>query len=100
MEKMIKWYNKAYGLKYVCLRYFNVAGAHSSGEIGEAHKAAVGFYKAQDSGGPVPALADPGIPGNAGTPHPTRSLKPCCFLLPWTRHTHPHRGLPPRLTPR
>lgn len=37
MEKMIKWYNKAYGLKYVCLRYFNVAGAHSSGEIGEAH---------------------------------------------------------------
>ncbi|CDM68506.1 UDP-glucose 4-epimerase [Clostridium bornimense] len=37
MEKMIKWYNKAYGLKYVCLRYFNVAGAHSSGDIGEAH---------------------------------------------------------------
>lgn len=37
MEKMIKWYNKAYGLNYVCLRYFNVAGAHPSGTIGEAH---------------------------------------------------------------
>lgn len=37
MEKMIRWYNKAYGLNYVCLRYFNVAGAHPSGNIGEAH---------------------------------------------------------------
>ena len=37
MEKMIRWYNKAYGLNYVCLRYFNVAGAHPSGKIGEAH---------------------------------------------------------------
>ena len=30
-------YDKAYGMKYVALRYFNAAGAHSSGEIGEAH---------------------------------------------------------------
>lgn len=30
-------YDKAYGLKYVALRYFNAAGAHVSGEIGEAH---------------------------------------------------------------
>ena len=37
MEKMIRWYNKAHGLNYVCLRYFNVAGAHPSGKIGEAH---------------------------------------------------------------
>lgn len=37
IEKMLKWFGVAYGLKSVCLRYFNVAGAHKSGEIGEAH---------------------------------------------------------------
>lgn len=39
--------------------------------------------------GPVPALADARIPGSAGTLMPTRSLKPCCAPLPWTRHTPP-----------
>ena len=34
---MLKWCDKAYGIKYTALRYFNVAGAHASGEIGEAH---------------------------------------------------------------
>jgi len=37
MEKMIQWAKEAYGLEYVALRYFNVAGAHKSGMIGEAH---------------------------------------------------------------
>jgi UDP-glucose 4-epimerase len=37
MEKMFKWTDKAHGLKYVSLRYFNACGAHVSGEIGEAH---------------------------------------------------------------
>lgn len=37
VEKMLKWSDKAYGLKYVVLRYFNAAGAHISGEIGEDH---------------------------------------------------------------
>lgn len=37
MEKMIGWYRKAYGLNYVSLRYFNVAGAHPEKNIGEAH---------------------------------------------------------------
>lgn len=37
VEKMLKWCDKAYGIKYTALRYFNVAGAHASGEIGEAH---------------------------------------------------------------
>ena len=36
-EKIFKWYELAYGLKYVALRYFNVAGAHESGKIGENH---------------------------------------------------------------
>ncbi|PAE17946.1 UDP-glucose 4-epimerase GalE [Virgibacillus sp. 7505] len=37
MEKMMKWCDQAYGIKYVSLRYFNVAGAHPSGQIGEDH---------------------------------------------------------------
>jgi UDP-glucose 4-epimerase len=37
MEKMMKWCDNATGLHYVALRYFNVAGAHPSGEIGEDH---------------------------------------------------------------
>ena len=37
MEKMMKWADIAHGVKYVSLRYFNVAGAHVSGSIGEDH---------------------------------------------------------------
>ena len=37
MEKLMKWCDTAYGMKYVSLRYFNVAGARSTGEIGEDH---------------------------------------------------------------
>jgi UDP-glucose 4-epimerase len=37
MEKMFYWTEKAHGLTFVSLRYFNACGAHKSGEIGEAH---------------------------------------------------------------
>lgn len=37
MEKMMKWVDMAHGIKYTSLRYFNVAGAHPSGLIGEMH---------------------------------------------------------------
>ena len=37
IEKMLKWAYQAHDLNYVCLRYFNVAGADASGMIGEAH---------------------------------------------------------------
>jgi UDP-glucose 4-epimerase len=37
MEKMMKWFDVAHGIKYVSLRYFNAAGAHASGKIGEDH---------------------------------------------------------------
>lgn len=37
MERMIHWFESAHGLKYVSLRYFNAAGAHPSGKIGEDH---------------------------------------------------------------
>lgn len=36
-EGMLADYDRAYGLKYISLRYFNAAGADPSGEIGEDH---------------------------------------------------------------
>ncbi|GAE92256.1 UDP-glucose 4-epimerase [Gracilibacillus boraciitolerans JCM 21714] len=38
MEKMMKWTEVAHGIRFVSLRYFNVAGARSTGEIGEDHR--------------------------------------------------------------
>jgi UDP-glucose 4-epimerase len=37
MEKMFRWCDRAYGLKSISLRYFNAAGAHPEGIIGEDH---------------------------------------------------------------
>ena len=37
MEKMMAWCEKAFDLKYVSLRYFNVAGAREDGQIDEDH---------------------------------------------------------------
>ncbi|WP_112182308.1 MULTISPECIES: UDP-glucose 4-epimerase GalE [Paraliobacillus] len=38
MEKLMKWCEVAYGIRYVSLRYFNVAGARSTAVIGEDHQ--------------------------------------------------------------
>lgn len=37
MEKIMKWSDQSYGIKFVALRYFNVAGAKPDGTIGEDH---------------------------------------------------------------
>lgn len=37
VEKMLKWCDMAYGIKWAAPRYFNAAGAHESGQIGEDH---------------------------------------------------------------
>ena len=37
MENMMKWCEQAHSIRFVSLRYFNVAGARSTGEIGEDH---------------------------------------------------------------
>ena len=37
IENMLEDFVKAYNFNATCLRYFNAAGAHASGEIGEAH---------------------------------------------------------------
>jgi UDP-arabinose 4-epimerase len=36
-EQVLDAYLYSHGLRHVCLRYFNAAGAHPSGEIGEYH---------------------------------------------------------------
>jgi UDP-arabinose 4-epimerase len=37
VERVLRWYQKAYGLRWMALRYFNAAGADPDGEIGEDH---------------------------------------------------------------
>ncbi len=37
MEDMFYWVDKAHGIKYVSLRYFNACGADKSAQIGESH---------------------------------------------------------------
>ena len=36
-ERQLRWLEQIYGLRWVSLRYFNAAGAHPRGHIGEAH---------------------------------------------------------------
>lgn len=38
LERALAAYSAAHGLRYVALRYFNAAGAHAGGSIGEIHK--------------------------------------------------------------
>jgi UDP-glucose-4-epimerase GalE len=37
VERMLRWYQEAYGLDWMALRYFNAAGADPEGNIGECH---------------------------------------------------------------
>lgn len=38
VEQMLEDFDRAYGLKSVCLRYFNAAGADPEGQLGERHE--------------------------------------------------------------
>jgi UDP-arabinose 4-epimerase len=37
VERMLRWYGDAHGLRWSALRYFNAAGADPGGELGEDH---------------------------------------------------------------
>jgi len=41
VERLIKWYGRIYGLKWVVLRYFNVCGASDDGKVGDAKEPSV-----------------------------------------------------------
>ena len=36
-ERAIEWQCAAYGLRAICLRYFNASGAHPKGDLGDSH---------------------------------------------------------------
>ena len=48
-EEILHWYHKAYGLKYVALRYFNACGADPEGEHGQEPNATHIFAKLFDA---------------------------------------------------
>jgi UDP-glucose-4-epimerase GalE len=37
VEKMLGWFDQVHGMRSVSLRYFNAAGAHADGNLGEEH---------------------------------------------------------------
>ena len=37
VEQILQWYDRAFGLKFIALRYFNAAGCDPDGRIGESH---------------------------------------------------------------
>jgi len=37
IEQILEDYSRAYGLRYIALRYFNAAGCDPEGELGEDH---------------------------------------------------------------
>jgi UDP-arabinose 4-epimerase len=38
VERILRWYGDAYGMRWASLRYFNAAGADPEGELGEEHE--------------------------------------------------------------
>ncbi|HEX3881753.1 MAG TPA: UDP-glucose 4-epimerase GalE [Stellaceae bacterium] len=38
IEQALRWYSRAYGIRFAALRYFNAAGADAEGDIGETHE--------------------------------------------------------------
>ncbi len=63
LERILRQYDRAYGLKFVALRYFNAAGAHLEGLLGESHHPETHLIprllqSALGNGGPVEVYGD------------------------------------------
>lgn len=63
IERALSWYHRAYGLKYCALRYFNAAGAHPDGDLGEHHRSESHLVprllaSARDGGPTVPLFGE------------------------------------------
>jgi len=71
LERALLWYEKAYGLRSVSLRYFNAAGADPGGHMGEDHNPETHLIplviKAALTGSPVTVFGDD-YPTADGTP--------------------------------
>jgi UDP-glucose 4-epimerase len=62
-ERALGWYHLAYGVRYVSLRYFNAAGAHPDGDLGEDHRPETHLIprllrSLLDGGPPTPLFGD------------------------------------------
>ena len=63
VERALSWYHRAYGTRYVTLRYFNAAGAHPDGDLGEHHDPETHLIprllrSVQAGGPPTPVFGD------------------------------------------
>jgi UDP-arabinose 4-epimerase len=70
VERMLRWYGDAYGLRWAALRYFNAAGADPAGELGEEHDAEshlIPLAIEAALGGPVLSLFGTDYPTPDGT---------------------------------
>ncbi len=74
VERVLRWYGEAYGLKWTALRYFNAAGAEPQAGLCEEHNPEVTF--------------DPfGDPGRIGNPAGDRHFRNGLSDAGWDRHT-------------
>ena len=70
VERALSHYERAYGLRSICLRYFNAAGADVSGEIGEDHRPEIHLIPraiAATTGGPSLEIYGDDYATNDGT---------------------------------
>jgi UDP-glucose 4-epimerase len=70
-ERALSWYSGAHDFRYVALRYFNAAGAHPSGEIGEDHAPEThlipNLLRSAGEGGPPTPIFGTDYPTSDGT---------------------------------
>jgi UDP-glucose-4-epimerase GalE len=70
VERALPHYERAYGLRSICLRYFNASGADASGEIGEDHRPEIHLIPraiAATTGGPSLEIYGDNYATNDGT---------------------------------
>jgi UDP-glucose 4-epimerase len=70
-ERALEWYRRAYGTRWIALRYFNAAGAHPDGTLGEDHDPEAHLVprllKAVIDGGPPTPIFGEDYPTSDGT---------------------------------
>lgn len=70
-ERALAWHHRAHGSRFVALRYFNAAGAHPDGDLGEDHAAETHLIPrllaAVANGGPAVPLFGEDYPTTDGT---------------------------------
>ncbi len=70
-ERALHWFRRAHGIRFAALRYFNAAGAHPDGTIGEDHEPEThlipNLLRAIAAGGPPVPLFGDDYPTSDGT---------------------------------